>query len=467
MRYQTRTLALLAAASFLWPTSGAWAQSQEDLKSRIEQLERELQALKRQVETQKPSSAPKQVSAPAISIGADGFSFRSANSNYVLRIRATLQGDARFYPGGGPGTAKDTFLMRRVRPIIEGTLMDRFDYRLMLDFGSGQTSSPGNVDFVQEAFVNARLWPEFQIQAGKFKEPVGLERLKADTDTVFIERSYPTLLVPNRDVGLQFQGEIQGGLLTYQAGVFNGVADGGSDDIETDDGDKDIAARLFVRPFAKLEVEALRGFGIGLAGTVGRQKGALRSFVSPGQQRFFSYRTGVGTNASTASVTADGEHWRLVPQAYYYWGPFGLLGEYAISDQRISRAAGGPRLLETVVNRAWQVTASYFITGDKNRFGQIIPEQPVSFSRDRGWGALEVAAQVSQLLLDRDLFPLYANPATAARKATSWGVGLNWYPTRNLKLMLNYERTDFDGGQSSGLAAKGEDVILSRIQLAF
>jgi len=71
------------------------------------------------------------------------------------------------------------------------------------------------------------------------------------------------------------------------------------------------------------------------------------------------------------------------------------------------------------------------------------------------------------MVLDSDLFPLYANPGTSARKATSWGVGLNWYPNRNLKLMLDYERTDFSGGQASGLAVKGEDVILSRVQLAF
>src|SRR5205085_1477715 len=127
----------------------------------------------------------------------------------------------------------------------------------------------------------------------------------------------------------------------YQLGIFNGVADGGSDDIETVDGDKDIAGRLMFQPFLKTSFEPLQGLAFGLAGTTGRQKGALRSFVSPGQQRFFGYNTGVGTNAATANITADGEHWRLVPQAYYYWGPLGVYGEYAISNQEVSRSAGG------------------------------------------------------------------------------------------------------------------------------
>ena len=42
--------------------------------------------------------------------------------------------DGRFYGDGG--TAHDTFLLRRVRPIIEGTVFEKYDYRVMLDFGS-------------------------------------------------------------------------------------------------------------------------------------------------------------------------------------------------------------------------------------------------------------------------------------------------------------------------------------------
>lgn len=454
------TFILLAAASSLL------AQTQDDLRLRIEALERELQSLKQQL-NQPKAVDEKPKPPPLVTLGADGFSARSADSNFVLRLRATIQGDARFYPDGGPGTAKDTFLMRRVRPIIEGTVFERFDYRLMLDFGSGLTSTPSNVDFVQEAYATARLLPEFQIQAGKFKEPVGLERLKADTDMVFMERQYPTQLVPNRDVGLQLAGSVREGLVIYQVGVFNGVADGGSGDFETADGDKDLAARVFAQPFLKTDWQPLRGFGLGLGSTFGRQKGALRSFVSPGQQRFFAYRTGAGTNEATANVSADGDHWRLVPQAYYYWRSFGIFGEYAISNQRLARSAGATRSFNTVENAAWQVTASYLLTGDRNSFGQIVPKNPISFGPGGGWGAWELAAQVGQLSVDDSAFPAYANPNTSARRATSWGVGVNWYGNRNLKLMLDYEHTDFVGGQSTGLGAEGEEAILTRVQLAF
>jgi phosphate-selective porin OprO/OprP len=233
---------MILAVSFLslrLLNTAAWAQTQDDLVHRIDDLEQQLRTLKSQLQSDKESAENRAKMAPVLTAGADGFNFRSGDSNFVLRLDAHIQADGRFYPGNGSGTAQDTFLMRRVRPIIEGTVFEKFDYRLMLDFGSGLTSSAGNIDFVQEAFVNARVWPEFQVQAGKFKGPVGLERLKADKDTVFIERSYPTLLVPNREVGAQLQGRIGEGLLEYQAGVFNGVADSGSEDVETADGDKD------------------------------------------------------------------------------------------------------------------------------------------------------------------------------------------------------------------------------------
>ena len=78
-----------------------------------------------------------------------------------------------------------------------------------------------------------------------------------------------------------------------------------------------------------------------------------------------------------------------------------------------------------------------------------------------GWGAWEVAARVSQLKLDGDTFPLFASEGTNAREALSYSFGLNWHLNRNVKFNLNYEHTDFDGGEDNALLADGEDVIRS------
>jgi len=180
------------------------------------------------------------------------------------------------------------------------------------------------------------------VRRGQNEGAGGLERLQSGASLLFVERGYPTQLLPNRDVGFGIQGDLFDEVLSYAAGVFNGVANGGSGDFEIADDDKDVAGRIFAHPFKYTEIAPLKGLGLGVSGTFGNQEGALRTFVSPGQQRFFGYRTGVGTNAATANVLADGEHWRISPQGYYYWGPFGLFGEYAISEQR-SGAMTAPR----------------------------------------------------------------------------------------------------------------------------
>ena len=61
--------------------------------------------------------------------------------------------------------------------------------------------------------------------------------------------------------------------LSYAVGAFNGVSDGGSNDIESTDDEKDIAARVFATPFVNRNVSALRGLGFGIAWHVRQSRG--------------------------------------------------------------------------------------------------------------------------------------------------------------------------------------------------
>ncbi|MDB6030667.1 MAG: oprP [Verrucomicrobiales bacterium] len=462
----------LGAAVVQLSLGSVFAQSQgssddiNTLKKQIQELDQKVRILERNREVEGEAVQSKKADSPKLSAGADGFGFSSADTNFVLKLHGAVQVDGRFYQGDHI-PVNDTFLLRRVRPTFEGTLFQHYDYRIMLDFGAGNTAATGNNSLVQDAYLNIHYWPEFQIQLGKFKTPVGLERLQSDVDYTFTERGYPTQLVPNRDVGVQIHGELFDGILGYQAGIFNGVQDGGSGDQDISDDHKDVAGRIFLRPFKNVNVEPLRGLGFGVAGTYGNQAGPLRGFTTPGQQNFFGYRTGSG-NAST-NVTADGLHWRLVPQAYYYWGPLGIFGEYALSSQQIRRdtapAAGTTRL--NVDNTAWEVTVSYILTGEENSWKGIRPRNPLSFA-SHTWGALEVVGRVEELKLDAGLFPLYAT-SSSARRAFSYGAGLNWYLNKSIKLSADYEHTDFSGGSKArgNVTAQDEHVILTRAQVSF
>ena len=469
MTNKTRTVALtVSAVSTLWAANPVLAQENQtirELKSQVEELDQKLRVVERRLELERDASAEKSKSTPVISAGAGGFSFRSADTNFVLKLRGYIQADSRWFIDDGID-ANDTFLLRRVRPIFEGTVFDKYDFRVMLDFGSGASSSAANNGFLQDAYLNARFLPEFQLQFGKFKEPVGLERLQSGANLLFVERAYPTQLLPNRDAGVQLHGELFGGTLNYAVGIFNGVADGGSGDFETADDEKDGAARLFAQPFRHLDNTALKGLGIGFAGTYGNQEGALRSFVSPGQQRFFAYRS--STAATAPNVEADGDHIRLTPQGYYYWGPLGIFGEYAISSQDVRQVGGGAGAGEVAELRhtAWQVAASYVLTGEENSSRGITPKRPFNLSGG-GWGAWEIAARYSELDIDDDTFPIFANPDTSATGAKSWTIGVNWHLNRNVKFNLNYEQTDFEGGAENPITAQKEHAILTRAQISF
>jgi phosphate-selective porin OprO and OprP len=438
---------------------------------RLDQLDQQVRVLQRKQELDKEAAAERTKNTPTVALGSSGLQVRSADSNFVFGLHGYVQFDGRFGVGESAGPYVDTFLLRRVRPILDGTLYRFADYRVMLDFGSGITSSStaansySNDGFLQDAYVNLRFLPEVQLQVGKMKEPVGLERLQSGANLLFVERGYPTGLVPNRNVGAMLQGDFLEQRLSYQAGVFNGASDGGSTDFQGFD-TGNVAGRIFTTPFRHSGLEPLEGLGLGVAGTLGDLNGALRSYVSPGQQTIFSYLSGTGTNAN---VVADGQQWRVSPQGYYYWGPFGLFGEYVVASQDVRQAGGGPTAGRTdaLVNRAWQVAASWFLSGEKNGWKAVTPKEPVTLTDGGGWGALELAGRVQGIRFDNGAFPVFANASRSVSEAFSWGVGLNWHLNRNLKLSLDYDHTHFDGGNLNSATAQDEQVILTQLQFSF
>jgi phosphate-selective porin OprO/OprP len=460
-----RWVIAVAITGFLTPARPAPAQGHDDittLKQQIEALDQKLRVLERKQEVDKEVATEKARDATRVTLDANGLNVSTANSNFVFKLRGGFQIDGRFFPGDS--NAKDSFLLRRLRPIFEGTVFEKFDYRMMLDFASGTSSSTFNNANIFDAYVNYRLVPEFQIQAGKFKEPVGLERLQSWNNLLFMERGFPTQLVPNRDTGLMLQGELFGSTLNYAVGVFNGTQDGGSSDFDPDS-DKDIAGRVFANPFKHSSTAALRGLGLGVGGTYGTHEGTLRGYSSQGQQGFFSYRAG-STNASSPSVSGDGLVWRVAPQAYWYWGPFGIFGEYVVSSQRLQQDIGTATSHQSFQNTAWQVAASWFLTGEENSYGRVAPLANLNPAQG-GWGSWELTARVGELSIDDDAFPGFADPRKSAAGAFSYGVGLNWKPNRNIKLTLNYERTEFDGAPGAEAPFPDEDFVGTRVQFAF
>ncbi|MES2013766.1 MAG: porin [Pseudomonadota bacterium] len=510
----------------------------EELRALVQQLDQQVKVLARKGEIVEEDVAAAKKVTPVVKASESGFGLQSADGQHEIKFRGLLQTDVRGFSSGKNLTSKaasgastagyldntedanSTALLRRIRPTIEGTVYGKYDFRFTPEFGDGKSQ-------VIDAYLDARLDPAFKIRAGKYKPFVGLERLQSGSDIKFLERSYVSNILPNRDVGVSAYGDFLDGKLSYAVGVHNGVADGGDNTTASDiNKDKDYAARVFTSPFKDAD-NALAGLSFGLAGTYGNVAGTTKDTVNgstteltsgyktEGQQTFFRYNdstvlrsgigegvTGTGGPGPTWLVHADGQRYRIAPQATYYNGSFGLLTEYVRESQEIS--VGAANLKKTTLhNDAWQVAGSWLLTGEDASFKGVKPKHNFDL-KNGGWGAWEIVARYSELNVDDNAFTygnlggaagaasltntnhyLYADPKASAKSAKTWTAGVNWYLNSEVKFALNYAQTSFDGGgdiltssttntlanltkfTANARDREDERVLLARFQVAF
>lgn len=338
-------------------------------------------------------------------------------------------------------------MFRRIRPTFDGTLFNFLDYTFIPDFGLNRPQ-------VQEMWVELKPFQPAKLRVGKFKTPLGLEALRSDLDSSFAERSLASDLVPLREVGAQIGGAFLNKSFNYAVGYFNATTDGSNGNFVWRQSNE-FAGRVFALPFANTGLSFAKGFGIGMAGSAANEHGTLPSFKTVGQNTFFKY---------SSTAVAAGAHNRVAPQAYYYYGPLGILSEYTISSEDIrNKGRTG-----TISNTAWDLAGSFLITGEKNSYSGIRPKR--GFEPNKGFrnmGAWELVARYSQLRVDPAAFPLFANSTTQPKQADEFGIGVNWYLNRYVKLMSAYEHTSFTMASRKAAPLHSENVIMSRVQLAF
>jgi phosphate-selective porin OprO and OprP len=374
----------------------------------------------------------------------DGFFVQSADGDHRVVLGLVAQTDGRFSLDD-PSPITNTFTLRKLRPTLTGRIARYFDFKVMPDFGSGSA-------VVQDAYLDIRFARALRIRAGKDKTPVGYELLQGDAFLLFPERALASSLVPNRDIGVQVQGDV-GSKLTYAGGVFNGIPDGTSSTTEVDaNGGKDLAGRVVVQPFRSAggPATARSGFGVHLGGSVGEQNGPLPAFRTSITQTYFAYAAG---------VLARGTRTRVSPAAFYYYKGLGAFAEYMRSTQDVARGTD----TRQVTNDAWELTGSFVVTGEAASDRGVRPRRPFDPAQGQ-WGALQLLARYTALTVDPDVFAAGFAAAGASRRARSFTIAANWYPAAYIKYYATYERTVFDGADGRRPA---EHALLFRSQLAF
>jgi phosphate-selective porin OprO/OprP len=370
------------------------------------------------------------------------FVLQSSNGDNVLQFHLLAQLDGRFEVGDDQGLLTDTFLIRRARPILQGRVLRHFEFYFNPDFGLGNA-------VVQDAYFDTVFSNAFRLRFGKFKAPLGLERLMVAGSLPFAERALPTELVPSRDIGVQILGDLAGNRLTYMAAIENGVVDGGSADLDLN-GNKEVAGRVIVRPFASRASSVLSGLGIGIGGSTGVTRDLPLLRTASLMQPFLSY----------AGATGDGTRTRVTPQAVYYGKAFSAYAEYVRSGQPIRR--GDVRA--DIDHTAWQAAGTFVLTGEPVTERAVRPRNNFDFGGGH-MGAIQVTARYHVLEVDEDAISLGLALAGSSHKAEAMTFGVNWYLNPYVKYVCNVERTVFDDDADGPRSP--ENAVIFRAQLSF
>src|SRR5208283_4711672 len=121
-------------------------------------------------------------------------------------------------------------------------VLDYYEFRLLPDFSNKQSATATQATTViQDAYLNCHWWDCFQLETGKYKQPVSFEELIQDRYFPFCEKSMTDQLVPQREIGVMVHGEfLLKDRLDYAVAFYNGET---AADFDTNDR-KDWAGRV-------------------------------------------------------------------------------------------------------------------------------------------------------------------------------------------------------------------------------
>jgi phosphate-selective porin OprO and OprP len=427
-------------------------------------------ALAAAVEQAPAAAAPKKDAPLTAGWNGEHFFIRSPDGQFSISPYGYLDADYRAYQGDG--APSDTFLVRRARFGFQGNYGSHFDFALLTD----ANSTTGAI--VRDAYLNVRIRPEFQIQAGQFKEPFAQETGIGATNLDFVERGLQSLLYPSsvtafRSPGITLHGDISGGMIQWWAGAFNGR--GGVTSNITNE--PDFVGRLRFYPFRKGKNDWIKQLAFG---------GSISHSRSRGLSGDVSFNGALPDAAYTffPQLAINGPVERYEGEFTYIKGPMALRGEYVqMQQQRYdvgSETPGGLGFLSVpgIGAKAWNIGATYLLTGEKRpengtpRVKRPLFGPDTPGGKGRGLGAFEVGLRYTGIQADApgESFLTIFTPGfvpTYDYHTDEITFGVNWYPNYWVKYMVNVGVDQLHQPSVTGQEPQNFFVVLQRLQFRF
>ena len=426
-------------------------------QEKYQELKKQVEAEEAEVAKMKAAAEQKAPEGPKVDFNR-GLTIRTADGENQIRLSGRFQGDSKFYLNDNPNN--DSFYIRRARLAAMGTFYKYYEFFVETEFGQGAAR-------LNDGYFNVNYVPYAQFMFGQFKVPFLQDELRSDNWTDFMERSLTDNFAPSRDLGFMFHGNISNDLLYYQLGLFNGRQINASSDV---DDYKDVAGRITVAPFSKMDNLFLKDFHIGGAFTYGVEHTTKPS--TDWWKNAFKTAGGSGTTffQFQDTITEDGNRSRWGAELAWMVGPLSLKSEYAVLQME---GLNNGKTTANLGGNSGYVTLGWFLTGEqepwKNGLPQgVTPKNPFVFGQG-GTGAIQLVGRYEWLEMDKGLLTQgFADATQYTNKAYGYTFGLNWFPNDVLKLMLNYYHTSFD--QSilvSGRRLNSEDALMARFQIVW
>src|SRR5690242_13258926 len=192
-------VSLLAGASVLvLASAGAQAAAPQQtkidaLQQQIDDLNAQVADLKRSTSDQYSDVVQRQGEKPDVSVSLKNGrpSFKSADGDFSLDIRALVQFDSAYYGQGKNPTGVDFSSgsnFRRARLGVQGTFFKDWSYQFIYDFGGSGTEGSS----ISAAYIQYDGWGPLHWRIGAYPTPESFDDTTSASDLVFLERAQPT-----------------------------------------------------------------------------------------------------------------------------------------------------------------------------------------------------------------------------------------------------------------------------------
>lgn len=175
--------------------------------------------------------------------------------------------------------------------------------------------------------------------------------------------------------------------------------------------------------------------------------------------------------AATGAISNAAQVWAAGPELGVRWKRLIVKGEYY--HVGVQRDAPG---VKSAGFQGWYGSAAYTLFGNPRLYNEKegafgapgVPEAQEFDPTRNHWGALEVVGHYSVIDLNSRLNDAYAKNVIRGGQQTVWTGGLNWYPNRHFRMMLDYSHFIVSRSmQATNTSGRTGNSIAVRVQAGF